>query len=102
MPIKNYLCGIYDEEIIGEKRLNHDHVGAPHGTALQELPDVPIMNAYSNRECTHLFAAFCEINISNYQPGFARMLDFIPGLKIFENILHWIDVKSQQNWFFFR
>lgn len=90
------------KKLSGKKRLSHDDADAPHGTAMQELLDVPIMNAYSNRECTYLFTAFREINISNYQPGFARMIDFMPGLKIIGGLLRRIDVKCQQSWGFYQ
>ncbi len=86
----------------GKKRLSHTDADAPHGTALQELLDVPIMNAYSNHECMQLFAAFHDVSITNYQPGFARMIDFMPWLKIFGRLLRWIDIKCQQIWGFYQ
>jgi len=90
------------KRISRKTRITRNDADAPHGTALQELLDVPIMNAYNNRECTQLFASFRDIKIVNYQPGFARMIDFIPGLKLFGRLLRWIDIKCQQSWGFYQ
>jgi len=72
------------------------------GTAIFELFDVPIMNAYSNQEAKNLFSAFQDISITNYQPGFRRLVDFFPFLKVIAPLLNWLDDKTQAFWGFYQ
>jgi 2-polyprenyl-3-methyl-5-hydroxy-6-metoxy-1,4-benzoquinol methylase len=83
-------------------RMTKGNAVAPKGTALQELLDVPIMNAYSNHESARLFSSFRTITISNYQPGFARLVDFQSWLKIFTPFLKWIDIHTKNQWGFYQ
>lgn len=85
-----------------KSRVTKGNAVAPKGTAVQELFDVPIMNAYSNKESKELFAMFHNIGIRNFQPGFARLVDFLPWLKIIKPALQWIDRNAQDSWGFYQ
>lgn len=91
--IKKYSSG---------KRISSDDAIAPKGTAIQELLDVPIMNAYSNKESLQLFSSFRNITIQNYQAGFTRLIDFQPWLVVFKPIFKWIDDHLQNQWGFYQ
>lgn len=48
------------------------------GTALQELFACPILKCFSHRDAKNLFKQFNHVHIKNYQPGFTRLIDFLP------------------------
>ena len=85
-----------------KKRISKNDAIAPKGTAIQELLDVPIMNAYSNKESRQLFSSFCNITIQNYQPGFIRLIDFQSWLAFFKPIFQWIDTHMKDTWGFYQ
>ena len=85
-----------------KERISSNDAIAPKGTAIQELMDVPIMNAYSNKESRQLFSSFQDITIQNHQAGFTRLIDFQPWLVIFKPILKWIDNHMQNQWGFYQ
>jgi len=85
-----------------KERISRNNAKAPMGTAIQELLDVPIMNAYSNEESQQLFSSFQDITIKNYQAGFTRLIDFQPWLILFKPILKWIDNNMQTKWGFYQ
>src|SRR5579885_847353 len=51
------------------------------GTSLLELFGVPILNAFSNEETRRMCAPFERVEISNHQPGFARLVDLTSWLR---------------------
>jgi len=61
------------------------------GTALVELFGVPILKAFSNRQAYEMFSLFSKVRISNHQPGFGRMVDIVPTLKLAEPFLRCLD-----------
>ena len=85
-----------------KERITKNDAVAPQGTAIQELLDVPIMNAYSNKESQQLFSSFQNITIQNYQAGFTRLIDFQSWLIIFKPIFKWIDTHMQNRWGFYQ
>jgi ubiquinone/menaquinone biosynthesis C-methylase UbiE len=85
-----------------KERISNIYATAPMGTAIQELLDVPIMHAYSNKESQRLFSSFNNITIKNYQAGFSRLLDFLPMLMVFKPIFKWIDDSMQDQWGFYQ
>jgi SAM-dependent methyltransferase len=72
------------------------------GTALLELFGVPILKAFSNREARAMFADFTEIRITNHQPGFQRLIDVLPDLRVFKPILAWLDRSTSNLWGFYQ
>jgi len=76
--------------------------GNAAGTALLELFGVPILKAFSNAESKRLFSDFSEIKISNYQPGFRRLVDILPVLRLFAKLLLWLDQRTENMWGFYQ
>lgn len=72
------------------------------GTALLELFGVPILRAFSNRQAQRLFYMFTEVHISNYLPGFRRLVDVLPVLRPLESGLAWIDRHTKKVWGFYQ
>jgi SAM-dependent methyltransferase len=92
----------------GEDRVTADRLRAQHeiddkrGTALLELFGVPILKAFSNRQAYGMFKTFSQVQISNHQPGFRRMADIVPGLKLIEPFLRWFDQRVRNMWGFYQ
>jgi len=76
--------------------------GNTAGTALMELFGVPILKAFSNRQAQHLFDDFGEVHISNCLPGFRRLVDVLPVLRLLESGLDWIDRRTERIWGFYQ
>jgi hypothetical protein len=76
--------------------------GSATGTALLELYGVPILKAFSNAESRILFSDFKEVRITNFQPGFRRMVDILPVLRPFEGLFRWLDRTLQNMWGFYQ
>jgi SAM-dependent methyltransferase len=76
--------------------------GDEGGTALLELFGVPILNAYTNRQCREMFSAFTEVRISNHQPGFRRLADVFPALKKVAGALGRVDSATRGRWGFYQ
>jgi hypothetical protein len=72
------------------------------GTALLELYGVPIMKSFSNREVRKMFSDFSSVQITNYNPGFLRLKDFIPLFGKFPKFLKWIDDSTANVWGFYQ
>lgn len=77
-------------------------VGELKGTALLELFGVPILKAYTNKECKDMFSIFNNIKITNFCPGFERNCDIISILKPFRKILRLIDNYMENIWGFYQ
>ena len=90
------------KRLFNKRRISSAGSSASKGTALMELLDVPIMNAYSNKEALRLFSAFHDARVSNYQPGFLRLADFFGWLKGLRPILGWIDERTRRGWGFYQ
>ena len=96
------------DKITGEKytlanRLRaRQQAGDPSGTALLELFGVPILKAFSNRQSRKMFSAFSNVKITNYSPGFHRLIDVLPFLRMFDPILAWLDQAGQNAWGFYQ
>ncbi len=72
------------------------------GTALLELFGVPILNAFSNSEVRSMFGDFSEVRITNHQPGFQRLIDVLPFLRLIKPVLSWLDRKTSDLWGFYQ
>ncbi|OIO48092.1 MAG: hypothetical protein COS76_01260 [Candidatus Portnoybacteria bacterium CG06_land_8_20_14_3_00_39_12] len=67
------------------------------GTALLELFGCPILKTYSSREIKKLFHAFKSAKLSYAQPGFQRLMDFLPRPRpFFSKISYWLDRKTKR------
>jgi hypothetical protein len=88
--------------VLAERLRSGSQEDQPVGTALLELFGVPVMKAFSNKQSQRMFEAFREVKISNYQPGFLRLVDVISFLQTFEAGLSWIDEKTQRVWGFYQ
>lgn len=65
-----------------------------HGTALLELFGCPTLKMYSRRQSRNLFSRFKDVKLQCYQPGFSRLLDFLPpfsGQSILHRFFTWFD-----------
>lgn len=89
------------ERIADRTRKTHG-VNDARGTALLELFGVPTLKAYSNREAREMFRGFSQVEITNTQPGFRRMADILPGLRMIEPLLAWIDRRFAGLWGFYQ
>lgn len=96
------------DKISGEKytlanRLRiRQQAGNPSGTALLELFGVPILKAFSNSQSRKMFSNFSSIKITNYSPGFLRLVDIVSFLKVFAPFLGWLDRVTQNTWGFYQ
>ncbi len=72
------------------------------GTALLELFGVPILKAFTNRQCLRMFEMFSDVRISNHQPGFRRMADIFPFLHALESVLTQFDRYVKDVWGFYQ
>lgn len=101
--LSRFVDRLAGERDVVARRVRHGTaVGASQGTALLELFGVPVLRAFSNRQCRELFAQFSDVRISNHQPGFARMCDILGWLKPFRRLLAWIDRRTQDVWGFYQ
>jgi SAM-dependent methyltransferase len=89
------------ERLADRSRRNHGMNDA-RGTALLELFGVPTLKAYSNREARAMFRGFSHVEIRNLQPGFRRVADIVPGLRMAEPLLSWIDRNFAHQWGFYQ
>jgi SAM-dependent methyltransferase len=85
-----------------ERLRRRQEEGDAAGTALLELFGVPILNAYTNRQCRALFSAFTDLRITNHQPGFRRMADVFSGLRRVEGALDRVDRATRGTWGFYQ
>jgi ubiquinone/menaquinone biosynthesis C-methylase UbiE len=76
--------------------------GSAAGTALLELFGVPILKAFSNSQSRKIFSDFSDIKIRNYQPGFLRLADILPVLRLFKKLLADLDRKTEDIWGFYQ
>jgi len=96
------------DRITGKKFLlatrlrQRQEMGSSKGTALLELFGVPILKAFSNRQSRRMFAGFSEVKITNYSPGFYRLVDILPPLHVFSSILKWLDRATRSMWGFYQ
>jgi hypothetical protein len=49
-----------------------------------------------------MFRGFSRVEIRNYQPGFRRLADIVPGLRAIEPMLASIDRWCAQPWGFYQ
>jgi ubiquinone/menaquinone biosynthesis C-methylase UbiE len=89
------------ESIADRSRKEHG-VNDARGTALLELFGVPTLKAYSNREAREMFRGFSQVSITNTQPGFRRMADIIPALRLVRPLLGFIDRRFAGLWGFYQ
>ncbi|HEY59677.1 MAG TPA: class I SAM-dependent methyltransferase [Anaerolineae bacterium] len=99
------IAGLY-KKITGKPRITQikgeQNVWDHKGTAINELLDVPIMKAFSNKQVKLMFNKFKVVKIINCQPGFKRLKDFLSFLRPFEKILEWVDIKVKKKWGFYQ
>jgi SAM-dependent methyltransferase len=95
------LCTGETDTIATYLRKRHG-IGDRRGTALLELFGVPILKAFSNKQANEMFTNFSQVQISNHEPGFRRMVDIIPVLKAIEPFLHWFDQRFNVLWGFYQ
>lgn len=88
--------------VLAEQLRARQRQGQGAGTALLELFGVPILKAFSNHQARRLFEQFSEVRISNHQPGFRRMADIVPALRLIESGLSWIDHRMKDSWGFYQ
>jgi SAM-dependent methyltransferase len=101
--ISNYVDKINKQPYTLAKRLRaRKNVNSPAGTALLELFGVPILKAYSNRQARRMFDQFSDVKITNYQPGFQRLVDVLPGLTLLHKLFVWIDRSASKIWGFYQ
>jgi SAM-dependent methyltransferase len=81
------------------KRQKADSEG---GTALLELFGVPILKAFSNWQTREMFAGFREVRVINYQPGFRRLPDILPILRMWAPFFDWLDRVTCDLWGFYQ
>jgi len=65
-----------------------------HGTALLELFGCPTLKMYSKKQARDMFNQFREVRFQSYQPGFCRLLDFLPRFlrgSILHRLFAWFD-----------
>lgn len=72
------------------------------GTALLELFGVPVLKVFSNRAAMSMFDDYASVRIANYQPGFQRLADILPILRLFTPVLSWLDRAAQHVWGFYQ
>ena len=72
------------------------------GTALIELFGVPILKAFSNKQCRKMFSDFSSVEISNHQPGFERNCDIIRYLEPFRLLFRKFDQLVYNCWGFYQ
>ena len=77
-------------------------VNDARGTALLELFGVPTLKAYSNRDVRAMFSSFVDVQIRNYQPGFLRLADILPGLRAVRTLLAAVDRTLNRPWGFYQ
>src|SRR4030043_2472651 len=71
------------------------------GTALIELFGVPILKAFSNKQCRKMFSDFSSVEISNHQPGFKRNCDIIRCLEPLRSLFRKFDQLVYNCWGFY-
>ncbi|MBA7490806.1 methyltransferase [subsurface metagenome] len=79
--ISKIIDHIAGQEFIIANRLRESYKKNPkatHGTALLELFGCPVLKMYSKRQLCQMFRQFQNLQINCYQPGFERLLDFLP------------------------
>lgn len=87
---------------IADRARDKHGVNDSRGTALLELFGVPTLKAYSNRDAREMFRGFSHVEIQNVQPGFRRMADILPGLRVAAPLLGWIDRRFAGLWGFYQ
>ncbi len=84
-----------DFYIANQLRRKYQHEqDSRHGTALLELFGCPTLKTYSKRQAKEMFSQFTEVRSQCYQPGFSRLLDFLPRFlrgSILHKIFAWFD-----------
>lgn len=87
---------------IAEKLRRRQDPDSDQGTALLELFGVPILKAFSNKQCRRMFEQFQDVKITNYQPGFERNCDIIRALSPCRNIFRRLDISMKDRWGFYQ
>jgi len=96
------------DRLSGERSAIANRIRARHavndsrGTALLELFGVPTLQAFSNRRVRRMFVGFDAIQIRNYSPGFRRLVDIIPLLRVTEPVLDGMDRRFEQLFGFYQ
>jgi hypothetical protein len=49
-----------------------------------------------------MFAPFADIRIRNRQPGFQRLVDIVPGLRLLKGLLGTLDRVTDRMWGFYQ
>ncbi len=78
------------------RKYTHDP-DSVHGTALLELFGCPTLKTYSINKTKKLFSSYKDIHFQSYQPGFTRMLDFLPSFirnSVLRNISSYLDIHT--------
>jgi SAM-dependent methyltransferase len=88
--------------VIADRLRAGREVGSSQGTALLELFGVPVLRAYSNRQCRRMFSDFAEVRITNHQPGFERLGDIVGWLRPIGGLLGFIDRHMENPWGFYQ
>jgi ubiquinone/menaquinone biosynthesis C-methylase UbiE len=88
--------------VIASRLRARQQAGSASGTALLELFGVPVLKAFSNTQSKRMFSQFSEVKITNYSPGFSRMADILPLLRMFKPVLKWLDDVTQETWGFYQ
>jgi len=90
------------EQIIADWLRHQQKNNERKGTALIELFGVPILKAFSNKQCRKMFADFSSVEISNHQPGFERNCDIIRCLEPLRPLFRKFDQLVYNCWGFYQ
>lgn len=86
-----------EDRLLNKLRDSEKYYNSQAGTAALELFGCPVLKAYSSREIKKMFKYFHSVKLFYFQPGFTRILDFIPVLKIpFNKIFKWLDSHTER------
>jgi len=94
-----FLDFIFGKEywLLNKLRNSKKYYNSQLGTAALELFGCPTLKAYSPYEIRKMFSYFRSDKLFYFQPGFARILDFIPIFKIpFNTIFRWFDNHTKR------